>query len=70
MIIINICLNPLGLHRWQVGEVNRRRLCAQDNVASLSYNCLFLFLHLPLSRSKLDGVHEKNPHYMRGTEFL
>ncbi len=59
---------------WQVGEVNRRRLCAQDNVPPLtvlpplSYKCLFL--HLPLSRSKLDGGRWKNPHYMSGTTAI
>ncbi len=38
-----------------------------DNAPPLSHNCLFLFLHLPLSRSKLDGGRWKNPHFMRGT---
>ncbi len=51
---------------WQIGEVNRCRLCAQDSVPPLSYNCLFL--HLPLSRSKLDRGRWKNPHCMRIAE--
>jgi hypothetical protein len=40
---------------WQVGEVSCRRLCTQDTTPPASSNCLFLFLYLPLSRSKLDG---------------
>ncbi len=47
---------------WQVVEVNCRMLCTQDTTPPPSPNCLFLFLHLPLSHSKLDGGVWKNPH--------
>ncbi len=45
---------------WQVGETDCCRLCAQDNTPPLSYNCLFLFLHLPLClAASWTGVNEK-----------
>ncbi len=52
---------------WQVDEVNCCRLGTQDTTPPPSSNCLFLFLHLPLSRSKLDVGRRKNvrnnPYY-------
>ncbi len=40
---------------WQEAEMDCLRPCTTDNTPPLSYKCLFLLLHLPLSRSKLDG---------------
>jgi hypothetical protein len=50
---------------WQVGEVDCCRFCTQDSIPPLSGNSLFL--HLPLTRSKLDRGRWINPHYTRRT---
>ncbi len=54
---------------WQAGEAGCRRLCAQDSTPPLSYKCLFLLLHHPLSRSKLDRGYKKCSHYLCRTNL-